>query len=272
MVVIPGGRFSMGSPEGSVDRYPNEGPVHEVAIASPFAVGKYPVTYTQFAAFVADTGYDAETECWTFEDGEGAVRPGRSWRNPGFSTGGNEPVLCLSWDDAKAFVNWIAQKTGKSYRLLSEAEWEYAARGSTSPVPYTRYFFGDNERDLCLYGNTMDHIAKISIKANPNWPFGACSDGYAFAAPVGSFKPNGFGLYDMVGNAWQYTEDCYHDTYDGAPSDGSARTTGDCEARTGRGGGWSVFPKNVHVTMRGHSLHDKRFTASGLRLARTARP
>ena len=104
----------MGSPEGSVDRYPNEGPVHEVAIASPFAVGKYPVTYTQFAAFVADTGYDAETECWTFEDGEGAVRPGRSWRNPGFSTGGNEPVLCLSWDDAKAFVNWIAQKTGIS--------------------------------------------------------------------------------------------------------------------------------------------------------------
>ena len=180
--------------------------------------------------------------------------------------------MCLSWNNSKAFVAWIARKTGKPYRLLTEAEWEYAARGDTKPVPYTRYFFGDDELDLCLYGNGMDHTAKTTIKANQDWPFAACSDGYAYAAPVGSFKPNGFGLYDMIGNAWQMTEDCYHDNYNGAPTDGSAWITGECERRTGRGGGWSVFPKNLHTTIRGRSLPEKQFTGSGLRLARTLNP
>ena len=269
MVVVPPGSFTMGSPEGAIDRYNNEGPQHTVTIAKPFAVAMFLVTFDEFAKFVLATGYDAGSECWTFEDGTGEVRS-RSWRTPGFPTGGTQPVVCLNWYDAKAYVAWIARKTGNPYRLLTETEWEYAARGRTEPVPYTRWFFGDDEDDLCRYGNVMDHTARTSIKANPDWPFANCSDGYAYAAPVGSFKSNGFGLYDMVGNSWQYTEDCYYDSYDGAPSDGSARTAaGECHHITGRGGGWSVFPKNLHTTMRGHSLPDGRFTSSGLRVART---
>jgi formylglycine-generating enzyme required for sulfatase activity len=269
MVVVPPGAFTMGSPEGSRDRHDNEGPQRLVAIAKPLAVGKFAVTVDQFAAFAMDAHFDdAESRCWTFEEGTGEVRL-RSWRNPGFPTSGSQPVGCLSWNDAKAYVAWIAKKTGSPYRLLTEAEWEYAAGGHTKPVPYTRWFFGDNEDDLCSYGNSMDHTAKTSIKANPEWPFAECSDGYAYAAPVGSFKPNGFGLYDMVGNVWQFTEDCYHDSYDGAPSDGSAWTSGDCTRRTNRGGGWSVFPKNLRTPMRGRTLPEDRFTSTGIRLART---
>jgi formylglycine-generating enzyme required for sulfatase activity len=268
MIVIPAGSFTMGSPDGSQDRYPDEGPQRLVTIAQPFAVSKFAVTYDQFAAFVRNTNHDAGSQCWTFEEGKGEVRE-RSWRNPGFPTVGNQPVVCLSWNDAKAYVTWLSSKTGNPYRLPTEAEWEYAARGRTEPVPYTRWFFGDDENDLCRYGNSMDHTARISIEANQTWPFAECSDGYAYASPVGSFMPNNFGLYDMVGNAWQFTEDCYHDSYAGAPSDGSAWTTGECVRRTNRGGGWSVFPKNLRTPMRGRTLPEDRFTSTGIRLVRT---
>jgi formylglycine-generating enzyme required for sulfatase activity len=268
MVVVPAGSFTMGSPEGSADRYDDEGPQRLVNIAKRFAVSKFVVTFDQFAAFVSDTHYDAGSQCWTFEGGKGEVRL-RSWRSPGFSTSGTQPVVCMNWYDAKAYVAWIARKTGHAYRLPTEAEWEYAARGRTEPVPYTRWFFGDDENDLCRYGNVMDHTARTSIEANQEWPFAKCSDGFAHASPVGSFEPNGFGLYDMVGNAWQFTEDCYHDSYNGAPSDGSAWTTGDCSRRTDRGGGWSVFPKNLRTSMRGKGSPEDRFTSTGIRVART---
>jgi formylglycine-generating enzyme len=172
-------------------------------------------------------------------------------------------VVCVSWDDANAYANWLAKETGKPYRLLSEAEWEYAARGRTSPGAYPRFWFGDNETDLCRYGNGWDQAAGTG---------GApCNDGYHYTSPAGHYEPNDFGLYDMFGNAWQWTADCYHDSYNGAPADGSAWTIGNCSGgRVVRGGSWDLDPRFLRAAYRG------RFTAednlSGFRLARTLTP
>ena len=128
MVVVPAGRFIMGSAANEKNRDNNEGPAHIVKIENQFAVGRFPITVDQFAAFVSETHYDAGAKCLSFDYGIGkwVDRPGLSWRNPGFSQDGNHPAVCLNWNDAKAYVDWLARKTGKDYRLLSEAEWEYA--------------------------------------------------------------------------------------------------------------------------------------------------
>jgi formylglycine-generating enzyme required for sulfatase activity len=233
MVVILSGSFTMGSPLSEQDRQKEEGPQHRVTIGKPFAVGKFHVTVDQFADFVTETGYDAGSKCRMFsvrEDGKFEERSG-SWRNPGFTQGGSHPAVCLNWNDATAYVDWLARKTGKTYRLLTEAEWEYAARARTEPGTYPRYSFGNDEKDLCRYGNGADQTAKSSIPNAKDWTVAPCNDGYAYTSPVGSFAANGFALYDMQGNASQWTEDCWHDTYAGASSDGSAWTTGDCGGR-----------------------------------------
>src|SRR5262249_26254380 len=152
-----------------------EDPQHTVTIGRPFAVGRVHVTRDQFAAFANETGDVASTTC----DKHAGTRDG-SWRDPGFSQEGSHPVVCVSWNDAKAYVDWIAKKTGKPYRLLSEAEFEYAARGRTSPGTYPRFWFGDDEGDLCKYGNFWDRQAGNS---------GACNDGYDRTSPAGHYQP-----------------------------------------------------------------------------------
>ncbi len=159
MVVVPTGRFTMGSPEREKDRRSGEGPQRVVSVAS-LAVGRLHVTVDQFAAFVAETGHDAGARCSTMEASRLAERAGRSWRDPGFPQTGTHPAVCLGWNDAKAYVDWLARKLGKGYRLLTEAEWEYAARARTEPGAYPRYWFGDDERDLCRHGNSPDQAAK----------------------------------------------------------------------------------------------------------------
>jgi formylglycine-generating enzyme required for sulfatase activity len=129
MVVVSTGSFTMGSPDTEAERAPNEGPQHDVVFTRPFAVGKFHVTVDQFASFVNETGYTVADICWTLEGGKREERSGRSWRNPWFPQTGQHPAVCLSWNDAQAYVEWLRRKTGKNYRLLTEAEWEYAARG-----------------------------------------------------------------------------------------------------------------------------------------------
>jgi formylglycine-generating enzyme required for sulfatase activity len=216
MVVVPAGSFTMGSPASEKDRDKNEGPQRIVTIRKSFAVGRFHVTVAQFAAFVAETGHDAGSSCFEFDGGKWEEKQGRSWRDPGFAQGASHPAVCLSWNDAKAYVAWMARKTGKAYRLLTEAEWEYAARAHMEPGAYPRYWFGNDDKDLCHYGNGADQTAKRSMVGKKNWVFASCDDGYAYTSPVGSFAGNGLGLYDMVGNAWQWTEDCYHANYRGA--------------------------------------------------------
>jgi formylglycine-generating enzyme required for sulfatase activity len=266
MVVVPAGSFTMGSPEGENDRSVDEGPQHVVTISKPFAVGKFHVTRDEYAVFAQETGYAATMTCYK----RSGTRDG-SWHDPGYAQEGSHPVVCVTWDDAKAYVNWLAKKTGKPYRLLSEAEWEYAARGKTHPGTYPRFWFGNDKGVLCRYANGITcHILKTS--------------------PAGKYKPNAFRLYDMTGNAWQWTEDCHHDSYQGAPTDGSAWTAGTCNsgpsAQAGivpgpdrfawkifhavRGGSWFTYPRNLRAAARDR-VTDTDY-GGGFRLARTLTP
>jgi formylglycine-generating enzyme required for sulfatase activity len=272
MVVVPAGSFVMGSPEGEQGRSADEGPQHVVAIARPFAAGKFEVTVDQFAAFVKDSQYDAGTKCQTLEDGKSGLKDGRSWRDPGYPQTGAHPVACVSWNDAKAYLDWLSKKTGKDYRLLSEAEWEYAARATTTGGPGTRYTFGDDDNTMCHYGNVADKTARQTIPGATAWTTYPCSDGYAYAAPVGIFAANAFGLYDVHGNVWEWTEDCYNNSYSGAPAGGAPWASGDCEHRVIRGGMWGSSPPNVRTARRFKDQISTRTQNIGFRVARATDP
>lgn len=232
MVVVPAGRFMMGTTprdNRSVGVWPMfdamEGPVHPVTIARPFAVGRYAVTFDQWDTCVADGG------C-------GAYRPAdEGWGR------GRRPVINVNYDDALAYVAWIRRKTGQPYRLLSEAEWEYAARAGT----VTPFYFGTRiTHDDANYGNFYDRTT-----------------------PVGSYPPNRFGLYDMAGNTAQWVADCNHPDFTGAPGDGSAWIAGgDCTKRNVRGGGWSLLDWTLHVAQRIGDPPQQRNNHLGFRVAR----
>ena len=243
MVVVPAGRFAMGSPTGEVGRHDHEGPQHDVTIARPIAISKYEVTFAEWDACVADSG------CKQNPNDEGWGR-------------GKRPVIDVSWDDVtKEYLPWLSSKTGKTYRLLTEAEWEYAARAGSS----TRFHFGNDERDLCTYGNVADLTAKEKYK---DWSVADCRDGHVNTAIVGSFKANAFGLHDFHGNVWEWVQDCFKESYAGAPVDGSAATDGNCTNRVVRGGSWIGNPLGVRSGSRFQATPTLRDNWVGLRLAR----
>ena len=230
MVVIPAGSFTMGSND-----YDDEKPPHRVNIAKPFAVGKFTVTFAEWDACVASGGckHKPEDQGW-----------GR----------GNRPVINVSWDDAtKEYLPWLSRKTGKTYRLLTEAEWEYAARAGTTTTYSWGNDIGKNQANCDGCGSQWDNKQ---------------------TAPVGSFKPNAFGLYDMHGNVWQWVQDCWHDTYQGAPTDGSAWVTSctDGSRRVLRGGSWNDIPQDLRAADRNRNSTDGRGDDVGFRLARTLNP
>jgi formylglycine-generating enzyme required for sulfatase activity/uncharacterized caspase-like protein len=272
MIVVPAGSFTMGSP--STEKESNEEPQHEVKISHALAVGKFTVTVDQIADFVKETGYDLGSHCYSVggeEAGHIVGQSNHSFRDPGFSQKGSHPAVCLIWGDAQAYVRWLSNKTRKPYRLLTEAEWEYAARARTEPGTYPRYFFGDNEADVCRYGNGLDQTAKSKLAwVTADRTVINCSDGYTYTAPVGSFQPNAFGLYDMHGNAMQWVEDCWHENYRGAPNDGSAWTTGECDIHVVRGGAWDSIANGLRAAFR-YGLSDRKSTI-GFRVARTLLP
>jgi sulfatase modifying factor 1 len=269
LVVVPAANFTMGSPASERGHNNSEDPQHPVAITRPLAVGKFEVTVDQFAAFARESGYDTGSKCYTLEDGKVEERDGRSWRNPGYSQEATYPAACLSWNDAKSFVAWLSRKTGKAYRLLTESEWEYAARAGTT----SRYYFGDDENELCHYSNGLDQTARRTFAGANGRSTLSCSDGYAYAAPVGSFAANRFGLYDMLGNLSEWVEDCANYSYDGAPTNGSAWTSGDCSHRIVRGGSWSSTPEFLRSAKRdGSTPSGVRLNVIGFRVARTLTP
>jgi len=264
MVEIPAGSFEMGSPASEAGRFDSEGPQHRVSV-NRFAAGKFEVTRGQFAAFVNASGYNAGSECYTFEGGRSEKRSGRNWQNPGYAQAENHPVVCVSWDDAKAYIAWLSQKTNKSYRLLSEAEWEYAARAGSSTARY----WGASPDAACAHANGMDATGKSQVPGI-SWEVHNCNDGSAYTAAVGSYKPNAFGLYDMIGNVWEWTEDCWNKNYTGAPSDGAAWTTGECSVgRVLRGASWYFIPRYARVATRDWFVPSSRNINYGFRLART---
>ena len=272
IVVLPAGAFTMGSPENERGRFPDESPQYVVTFTRPFAVGKFEITVDQFAAFVKEANYDAGSKCLTLEEGKSAVRDGRSWHNPGYPQTGTYPAACVNWNDAKAYLGWLSKKIGKQYRLLTESEWEYAARATTTPGSASRYTFGDDDSAMCRYGNVADKTVRQTIPGAETWTIFPCSDGYAYAAPVGTFAANAFGLYDVHGNVWEWTEDCYNISYNGAPTDGSPRIAGDCDHRVVRGGMWGSSPANVRMARRFKDSNDMRSQGTGFRVARTMGP
>jgi formylglycine-generating enzyme len=266
LVVIPPGNFSMGSPDSEPGRNKDrEGPVHSVTLSRAFAVGKYEVTKVQFARFVQETGFSSSGGCYVWNGEKVEHDSAKSWRNPGYAQTDNDPVVCISWDDAKAYTQWLARKSGKAFRLLTEAEWEYAARaGGHSSRPW-----GDDPVQACRYANVADATAKTGVPGFSELAMHACDDGHAYTAPVGSYQPNAFGLYDMIGNVWEWTEDCWNETYDGAPGDGSARTAGDCDLHVLRGGSWDVKPDIARSAYRSGDAVGLRDHDFGFRVART---
>ena len=251
MVVIPAGTFRMGclSQDGSC--FDREKPVHLVRISQPFALSKYEVTRGEFSRFAGATRHSTGNSCVTRESGRWAVRSGRSWRSPGFEQSADQPVVCVNWQDAGAYVAWLSRETGEAYRLPSESEWEYAARAGTS----SKYSFGNESNRLCQWGNVK-----------------MCRDGYIYMAPVGTFRPNPFGLYDMHGNVWEWVQDCWNRSYLGAPLDGGAWLSGDCSVRVMRGGSWTNHPRFLRSASRDRSITSGRGLYYGFRVARTLTP
>ena len=267
MVVVPEGSFRMGSPESEEGRHDEEGPVHPVAIGYRLAVGVHEVTRGEFARFVSATVRSMGNSCWTYEGLVWEERSGRHWKNPGFRQADEHPVVCVSWSDVQAYVYWLSGKTGEAYRLLSEAEWEYVARAGTRTARY----WGVSKRDQCRYANGADEALK---RRHADWPWSIalCDDGHAKTAPVGSYEANGFGLHDVLGNVMEWTEDCWNGSYDGAPSDGSAWTSGDCGRRVLRGGRWDTIPGNLRSAFRNKITTGLRVNGLGFRVARTLTP
>ena len=264
MVVLPSGSFDMGSPSSEAGRWDVEGPVHRVRIRHRLAVGRYEVTRREFARFVWATNRGMGNSCWVWDHDAGDWKElsGSSWRSPGFSQGGDHPVVCVSWEDAVAYTRWLSRETGHEYRLLSESEWEYAARAGTRTARY----WGAGAPGQCRYANGA--AAETSF----DWRDEGCSDGYTRTAPVGSFGANGWKLHDMLGNVWEWTQDCWNDDYNGAPSDGSAWKAGDCSARVLRGSSWGSVPRNLRAATRNWVDSKDRDYASGFRVARTLAP
>ncbi len=230
MMVVPPGQFMMGSANYEKGREKKEGPQHKVTIARPFAVGEFEVTYGEFMTFTRETRRRPGYSCATYENRLTQKRTGRSYENPGFRQADRNPVVCVSWQDIQDYLGWLSKKTGKTYRLLSEAEWEYAARAGMSHA----YSFGNDKRNLCKYANAADASTKMT------WRERSCNDGSGEGvAKVGSYLPNGFGLYDMHGNVWEYVADCYTPDYRNAPTDGSAVEKRGCQMHITRGGSWA---------------------------------
>ena len=186
-----------------------------------------------------------------------------SWENPDISQTDRDPVVCVSWDDANSYVGWFSRKTGKGYRLLSEAEWEYAARAGAATARY----WGDAPSEACGFANVHDATSK---KRNRSiWSAHGCDDRYAKTAPVGSFAANRFGLHDVLGNVWEWVEDCWNGTYAAAPTDGSAWTSRNCGRGVIRGGAWRFEPRDVRSAVRRRPRHRRRGGNLGFRIART---
>jgi formylglycine-generating enzyme required for sulfatase activity len=277
MVKVPAGSFYMGSLQDDVDRLYTELPQHDVRISRPFAIGKFDVTVGEFRTFVAETGYEAESKCVSWTGSGWEEREGLSWRNPGFPQEDSHPAVCVSWNDARAYIDWLAQKTHQPYRMVSEAEWEYAARMGLSPGRHFLSWFGLGGSDLCHGSNGADQSAHDVIQGAETggikaWTFASCDDGYAYTSPVGHFPANALGLHDMFGNAEQWTADCAHESYLGAPADGGAWTTGNCDRHASRGGSWSDNPARFRAARRSGTKADRASNYVGFRVARTIGP
>jgi formylglycine-generating enzyme required for sulfatase activity len=256
MAVIPAGTFQMGKTinygYGDID-----GPTHPVKIGHPFELAVQEVTLGEFRAFVKETGYVSKEKCNVYENGTNwFINPKRNWSDPGFAQQENHPVVCVSWRDAHAYIDWLNGKTGQQYRLPSEAEWEYAATAADI----------GNSRN----GGTITHdIANIGKVECCGGEVGG-KDTWIYTAPVGSFPADKFGVHDQRGNVWEWQEDCYNADYNGAPVDGSARAS--CATKgfhVVRGGSYGDAAEFLSERFRLRGPEDQGYFTVGFRVARS---
>ena len=259
MMVLPSGVFRMGSAEGQGD----ERPVHRVRV-SMFALSRYEVTREEYQAFAADTRRMSGEGCVVVEgDGDLNWDSRASWLDPGFEQEDDHPVVCVGFEDAQAYAQWLGERTGVRYRLPSEAEWEYAARAET----VTDRYWDGGSTDQCGHANGGD---RALLQRSGGWPLpvAVCSDGAAKTANAGSYEPNAFGLYDMLGNVWEWMADCWHEDYQGAPADGSAWSSEGCDGRVWRGGSWDSAPTALRSSNRYRSDDGRPNDVTGFRVVR----
>ena len=244
MVVLPTGSFLMGTPEGEVGKEPDESPQHTVTFKKAFAMSRFHVTAAELDAYIRETGT-------VIKDGD--TRPGRLCQasKPRYEQGPRQPAVCIDYYEVQAYAQWLSKKTGKQYRMISEAEREYAARaGSSGPFPFP--FDEEGQYQINKHANTYGP-----------------KDGYSFSSPVGSYPPNAFGMYDMHGNVYEWTADCWHPNYEGAPSDGSAWMTGGvCADAQMRGNDWGEAPVFSRSGNRNSRKREVRGDFLGFRVAR----
>jgi len=268
MKLIPAGEFLMGSPATDKDADGDEKPDHRVRIARPFYLGVHEVTRRQFRRFVDDKRYQTEAVA----DGQGGrgwnekvkkleQNQRYTWQSPGFDQTDEHPVVNVSWNDAVAFTNWLSQKEGKTYRLPTEAEWEYGCRATST----TKYSFGDQPEGLSDVGNVADGTAR---QRYPDWTWTiAARDGFVYTSPVGRYRPNAWGLHDMHGNVWEWCSDRYNaGYYKQSPGDDPPGSSG-AGARVFRGGSWSSSPRVCRSTIRYWDTPDYRSDDLGFRVA-----
>lgn len=235
MAKVLGGKFIIGETEFNEDERPQK-----QILISEFAVARFEVTVAEYRRFIEQTGFEEKSPCLAMGDnGSWFQSPDASWLKPGFEQTEDHPVVCVSYQAALAFIEWLNDQVSPEYakyRLLTESEWEYVARAGSD----TTYWWGNNEEDFCKYTNGTD---KLASEKYPQWiKAGKCQDGHLYTAPVGFYaKPNAFGAEDMVGNVWEWVQDCYKDSYVFLPKDGKPQVDNNCEKNVIRGGAWGDY-------------------------------
>jgi formylglycine-generating enzyme required for sulfatase activity len=253
MVVAPAGAFVMGSPATEPEREGERETQIPVQIERPFAIGAFAVTRSEFAAFVAATNYALDQGCYFWTGTTWEERSDRSWRSPGFAQDDGHPVTCVDLKAARDYASWLSSKTGKRYRLPSETEREYVARAGTD----TPFWSGNSiSTDAANYNGTMPS------------PLGRKGEWRQTTVRVDSFAPNPWGLYNVHGNVWEWTNDCWNESNNGNLQDGSFRATGDCTWRVVRGGAWNYSPSYLRSAYRYWNLPHNRSSVQGFRIAR----
>jgi formylglycine-generating enzyme len=254
MKIVPEGTFMMGAPESLVNevawstdierqRLTWETPRMPVTIAQPFALGVFEITRDQFEAFMKATKRDIKPGCVLWK-GDWIRSPDQTWDKNDLNQRGDHPVVCVDWIDAQAYADWLTIKTGRTYYLPSNAQWEYAYRAGTT----TPYFWGTDPEGICAYGNVADSTVSAKHAGRPSF---TCTDSFLYTSPVGMKKPNPWGLYDMTGNAWEWIADCWVTDNKATPKDGGAILSGDCTHAPLRGGAYGTGPKFTRSSSRG---------------------
>ncbi len=276
MVEIPTGTFVMGSSlealqdAGTLEPFASfQTPQHTVVLSKRFAAGKYPVTRAEYHRFATTTNREPSKGCWSWNISAARyhLQPQLSWQDPGFPQAPHHPVVCVSWNDAKAYAAWLTMVTGQPYRLLSEIEREYATRASAT----TAWPWGSETESICRHANVSDlsRLAEHTATKRSSQTVFDCEDGFVYTSPVGSFTANQFGLYDTLGNVWEWVDDCFVESYADLPPDGHGTQAAECPQRTLRGGSWFTFTFLNRPAARYGAQPGDRSGHIGFRVART---